>query len=179
MEPYIGEIRIFAGTFAPVGWLYCNGALVQISENPALFQLIGTTYGGDGQTTFAVPNMAGRVVVGQGQAPGLTNYVMGQMQGTEQVTLTNLNLPVHNHPLTASVSVLTGAATGQNSPNQAYFSDKGPTAYSTTVGTGALAPAAMTGTMTPAGSSMPHSNVQPVTAINYIICTEGIYPTQN
>lgn len=178
MEPYLGEIRIFAGNFAPVGWLFCNGSLLSISEYDALFYLIGTTYGGDGQTTFAVPNMASRVTVGQGQGPGLSNYVIGQMQGTESVTLTSLQLPAHQHPFSGSVNGITGATSGVTDPTNAYFGDKGASAYINASGSAALAPTSLTGQMTPAGGSQPHSNVQPVTAIYYIICTAGIYPSQ-
>ncbi|MBF9221176.1 phage tail protein [Hymenobacter ruricola] len=178
MEPYLGEIRIFGGTFAPVGWLFCNGSLLSISEYDALYALIGTTYGGDGQTTFAVPNMASRVAVGQGQGPGLSSYVIGQMQGTETVTLTSNQLPVHQHPFSGTVNVISGATTPVTDPTNAFFADKGALAYINTSGADALAPTSLTGQMTPAGGSQPHSNLQPLTAIYYIICTSGIYPTQ-
>ena len=179
MEPYLGEIRIFAGNFAPVGWLFCDGSLLSISEYEALFYLVGTTYGGDGQNTFAVPNMASRVVVGQGQGPGLSSYAIGQMQGTESVTLTSLQLPVHQHPFSGAVNAITGATTGVTDPTNAYFADKGAAAYYNAPGSDALAPTALTGQMTPAGGSQPHSNLQPITAIYYIICTTGIYPSQD
>ena len=178
MEPYLGEIRIFAGNFAPVGWLFCDGSLQPISEYDALFNLVGTTYGGDGQNTFAVPNMASRVAVGQGQGPGLSNYVIGQVQGTESVTLTTNQLPVHQHPFSGTVNVITSATTPVTDPINAYFADKGVSAYLNAPGADALAPTSLVGQMVPAGNSQPHTNLQPVTAIYYIICTAGIYPSQ-
>src|SRR5215468_1260472 len=99
-QPYVGEIRIFAGNFAPAGWMFCNGALLPISENPTLFNLIGTTYGGDGQETFAVPNMQGRVPIHQG-----SGYTIGQVGGVESVTLTTNQIPSHTHPLLANSGV--------------------------------------------------------------------------
>src|ERR1700730_18604085 len=101
-EQYVGEIRPFAGNFAPQNWALCNGSLLPISQNSALFSLIGTTYGGDGQTTFGLPDLRGRHPVGQGQAPGLSNYVIGEVSGVETVTLNTLQLPVHSHPANAT-----------------------------------------------------------------------------
>ena len=119
-EPYLGDVRMFGGNFAPRTWAFCDGRLLSISQNSALYSLLGTTYGGDGITTFALPDLRGRVPVGQGQAPGLSNYVMGQRAGTEQVTLLMSNLPSHNHGLfatqqdantsTVGSTVLTGTA---------------------------------------------------------------------
>ena len=102
-DPYVGEIRIFAGNFAPVGWAFCEGQVMPISENDVLFNLIGTTYGGDGQETFALPDLSGRVPVHQGQGPGISqNYVIGEKGGVEGVTITTAQTPIHTHPLTAS-----------------------------------------------------------------------------
>lgn len=178
MEPYLGEIRIFPGNFAPQDWLYCQGQLLSISEYSALFQLIGTTYGGDGNTTFGVPNLSSRVVVGQGALPGGSNYQMGQALGTENVTLNGNQVALHGHPFAGTVSVLTGG-TSQASPGGNYFGNQGPSNYSTTLGTpNSLADGAITGQSSPAGGSQPHANVQPVLATSYIICTAGIYPSQ-
>ncbi|MBD2714350.1 phage tail protein [Microvirga sp. STR05] len=181
MEPYLGEIRIFGGNFAPVGWLFCQGQLLQISDNDALFTLLGTTYGGDGVTTFGLPNMASRVTVGQGQGPGLSNYVVGQVMGAESVTLTTLQLPAHAHPFNGTISAIAGeTATAQTNPTGAYFSDRGESAYNLVVGDtpAELGTGALSGQATPAGGSQPHPNIQPVTAINYIIATAGIWPSQ-
>ncbi|MGI4873118.1 MAG: phage tail protein [Janthinobacterium lividum] len=178
MEPYLGEIRIFAGTFAPQGWLYCQGQLVSISEYDALFNLVGTTYGGDGQTTFGLPNLSSRVVAGQGPLPGGSNYTMGQALGTENVALTTNQVALHGHPFTGTVSVLTGG-TAQTSPGGNYFGSQGPSNYSAAPGTaGALANGAIVGQSSPAGNSQPHANVQPVLATSYIICMAGIYPSR-
>ncbi|MFD2784119.1 phage tail protein [Hymenobacter rubripertinctus] len=177
MDNYLGEIRIFGGTFPPVGWQFCSGQLLSISENEALYTLLGTTYGGDGQNTFALPNLQSRVAVGMGQGPGRSNYQQGQTAGTENVTLTTAQLPVHQHPLQASVKAVTGA-NGQTSPVGAYFADKGGDNYTGTAGTSTLGADALTGTLTPAGGSQPHSNIQPALALQYIIATEGIYPSQ-
>jgi microcystin-dependent protein len=177
MENYIGEIRVFAGTYAPLDWAFCNGQLLAINEYSALFQLIGTTYGGDGATTFAVPNLSGRVVVGQGAGPGLTPYTMGAVAGTEKVTLLTPHLPVHQHPFAGAVSVVTGG-TAQNAPTGAYFGDHAGSNYDPGASSKTLAPNAISGQMTPAGSSLPHNNIQPVLALNYIISLNGIYPSQ-
>src|SRR3712207_2167115 len=105
MPPYIGEIRMFAGNFAPVGWLFCDGQQLPISENDALFTLIGTTYGGDGESNFNLPNLQSRIPIHQGQGGGLTNRILGEMGGVEQVTLSTQQMPVHNHPMLASLNV--------------------------------------------------------------------------
>jgi microcystin-dependent protein len=181
MEPYVGEIRIFGGTFAPLGWQFCQGQLLSISEYATLFNLLGTTYGGDGQNTFAVPNLASRVVVGQGQAPGRAAYSMGQLLGVENVMLNASQLPVHGHPFTGSVGVVTGASASQLNPNNAYFGDKGVSTYNAGLGAApaTLGPGGISGVSSVVGGSQPHSNIQPVTALNYIIATEGIYPSRD
>lgn len=177
MNNYIGEIRIFGGIFAPVGWLFCNGQLLSISDYYTLFALIGTTYGGDGQNTFALPNLQSRVVVGMGQGTGLSNYPQGTAAGTENVTLTTNQMPSHQHPVQGTLRAVTGGI-GQTSPAQAYFGDKGSDSYTNAPGISKLAADALSLSLQPAGNSQPHSNIQPVLAIQYIIATEGIYPTQ-
>lgn len=177
MENYLGEIRIFAGNFAPQGWLFCQGQLLAINQNNALYALLGTTYGGDGQNTFGLPDLRGRAIVGAGQGPGLSPYQIGQAAGQESVTLTTPQLPVHQHPVQGSVRAITGAA-GQASPSQAYFGDKGGSTYQSGASTGALAPNAVSGQTNPTGDGQPHANLQPLLATNYIIATEGIFPSQ-
>jgi len=177
MENYLGEIRIVGFNFAPVGWEFCNGQLMSISQNDALYSLLGTTYGGDGVNTFQLPNLPSRVVVGQGQGPGQSNYVQGQTLGTESVTLTSLQMPAHQHTMQGSVKAITGG-TGQTSPSGALFSNQGGDAYTPTAGSSALAADALSATLTPAGNSQAHSNLQPTLALRYIIATEGIYPSQ-
>lgn len=172
-EPFTGEIRLFGGNFAPEGWQNCDGTLLSISAYNELFMLIGTTYGGDGQTTFAVPDLRGRVPIGQGTGNGLSPYTFGTSGGQETVTLTTNQLPSHTHAAAA-------AATGQvASPQGAIFasaqSDQaGVRIYSTNATTTALAPQSIT----PAGGSQPHDNIQPFQVIRYIICVYGIFPSQ-
>ena len=168
-DPYIGEIRLFGGTFAPVGWLACNGQLLSIGQYDALYNLIGTTYGGDGQVTFAVPDLRGRIPV---HADG-SGYVPGQTGGVESVTLTNSQMPAHTHPVvgssaTASVTSPTGnvPATTAGVTVFAYGTDQPHTT---------LHPS----TVAPSGGFQPHDNMQPFLCITFIIATEGIYPSQN
>lgn len=187
----MSEIRIFAGNFAPLQWAFCDGSLMSIAENTALFSLLGTTYGGDGQTTFALPDLRSRIPVGTGQGAGLSNWDLGQVTGVEAVTLTNNNLPSHTHTLT---STLTATYSPQCNSNASGGSDEvtgkvyGGVSNSTPM---YAAPPANTNmkvsngtitgnlTVSPAGGSVPHSNIQPVIAMNYIICVEGIYPSRN
>ena len=176
MENYLGEIRIFAGNFAPQGWLFCQGQLLSISENDALFVLLGTTYGGDGQTTFGLPDLRGRAAVGMGAGPGLSPYQQGQQAGQENVTLTTAQLPVHQHPVQGTARAKTGTP-AQASPSQAYFGDQAGPSYQGGAGTAALATNAVTGQTNPTGSNQAHANTQPLLATNYIIATVGIFPS--
>lgn len=177
MDNYIGEIRIFPGTFAPQGWLFCQGQLLSISENNALYALLGTTYGGDGQTTFALPDLRSRAAVGVGAAPGLSPYAWGQKAGQETVAISTAQLPAHQHPVQGTVSAITGTP-AQASPSQAYFGNQGGPAYQNGAGTSMLAPGAVTGQTASAGDTKGHSNIQPLLAINYIIAIQGIFPPQ-
>ncbi len=180
MDQTMAEIRLFAGNFAPRGWALCQGQLLAISTNTALFSLLGTTYGGDGVTTFALPDFRGRIPVGPGQGPGLTNYVLGETLGTEQYTVTTNQMPAHNHILTCNNQPAAGTL---NNPVNAYVS-AGPvdrstglpvnTRYATTAN-GTMAPTAVT----TAGGSQPTNNIQPSLCLNYIIALEGIYPSRN
>jgi microcystin-dependent protein len=164
-DPYIGEIRMFGGNFAPVGWLFCQGQLLPIDQYDALFSLIGTTYGGDGQTTFALPDLQSRLPVHQG-----SGYVLGQTGGAETVQLTQQQLPQHTHPVGASAT-----GSGLNGPANAVWRDFGRTAYSNAAPTAAMNVAAVL----PAGGNLPHDNMPPYLVINFILATEGIYPTSN
>lgn len=173
--PYIGEIRIFAfGTRgAPSGWQACDGSLLPISEYDALFAIVGTTYGGDGQTTFAVPDLRGRVPIHQGQGAGLSNYVIGQRAGTETVTVLPTQMPAHTHTLvttTAAASSLTPGTTllpGSVSGDNFYLSDV----------TGATAVAMSAQSTSLAGGSQPHENCMPTLTVQYCIATQGIFPS--
>jgi len=169
MSPYVGEIRMFAGNFAPNGWMFCEGQTLPISENDVLFQLIGTTYGGDGEETFNLPNLASRVPIHMGTGPSGTTYQIGEMAGTEQETLSTQQIPNHSHPFTASTSPAqannpTGNVTGQSSL---------VTLYSPETPTVNLA----ANCVTPAGGSQPHENCQPFLCINHIISLFGIFPS--
>lgn len=163
-EPYLGEIRMFGGNFAPVGWLLCQGQVLPISENEALFTLIGTTYGGDGQNTFGLPNLSSRIPIHQA-----TTYPLAMMGGAEQVTLTQQQLPAHTHQATASNQ----AGTQTNAAGNVW-AGWDQTEYSTANPNVSMAPS----TLLPAGGSQPHDNMPPFLVINFIIATQGIYPTQ-
>lgn len=180
MDSIVGEIRLVGFNYAPAGWALCNGQLIQIAENPVLFNLLGTTYGGDGQTTFAVPNMNSRVVPGAGPGLGLSNYKMGATGGVENVTLTTGQLPAHTHPLGPLTISANTQAGGQNPPAAGAYPGVatadlyGPATPNTSLGQGAI-----TGNSQPAGGNQPHDNLQPVLALYYIISLEGVYPSQS
>jgi microcystin-dependent protein len=169
-NPFVGEIRMFGGNFAPAGWNFCNGALLPISQFDTLFALIGTTYGGDGQTTFQLPNLQGRAPVHQGQGPGLSNRVIGEVGGTETVTLNANQMPAHNHALKASSALSNGAA-----GSSGVLAATAVNIY----GSGAPTLAMATQAVTPQGGSQPHDNMAPYLAVNYIISLFGIFPSQN
>jgi microcystin-dependent protein len=172
VDPYIGEVRIFAGNYPPAGWADCDGSLLPIADNDALFNLVGTTYGGDGQTTFGLPDLQGRVPVHQGQGPGITqNYVMGEQGGAEEVTLVTQQLPVHTHALLAS----TDAGTNANAQGNALAASPSVQLYTQDVASVQLSSNALTQN----GGSVAHENRMPVIAIRYIIALEGIYPPQS
>ncbi len=175
-DPYLGEIRPFAGTFAPRNWLMCNGQLVSIAQYDALFTLIGTAFGGDGTTTFGVPDLRGRLPVGVGQGPGLTNRVLGQVGGVESVTLTTTQMAAHSH----AVVVSGDAAESPQPANQvpAAPANGGVFYLPPNVGTQVDAPLAGD-CLTFVGNGQPHENRMPVTAITYIISAAGIFPQRN
>jgi microcystin-dependent protein len=167
-EPFIGEIRIFGFNFAPRGWALCNGQILSIAQNTALFSLLGTTYGGNGQTTFALPNLQSRVPVHFGQGPGLSPYVLGQQGGTETVTLNTNQMPNHSH-LVAASSVSPNASR----PGNAFLAANG--AYQTAPDGTTMNPAMIQGS----GGSQPHDNIQPYLTLNFCIALEGIFPSRN
>ena len=170
MSPYVGEIRMFAGNFAPNGWMFCEGQTLPISENEVLFQLIGTTYGGDGEETFNLPNLASRVPIHMGTGPDGTTYQIGEMAGTEQETLTTQQIPNHTHQLFASTAIgaantPSGNVTSQSVSVKMYLADS-PTN------------AANASSISPQGGSQPHENTQPFLCINFIISLFGVFPSQ-
>ena len=170
-EPYLGEIMIVGFNFAPRGWMSCDGQLLAIAQNDALFSLLGTQYGGDGQNTFAVPDFRGRQVVHRGQGPGLGSYTLGEQAGTETVTLNSLEMPAHTHSLVGADGVGTSS-----SPVGNYWAG----------GSGTVRPyhsspdVSLAGdALGPVGGSQPHENMAPFLTLNFIICTYGIYPSRN
>lgn len=176
MDPFLGEIRLLPFTFAPRGWALCQGQLIPIRQNTALFALLGTQYGGDGSTTFALPDLRGRAVVGKDQGPGLTNYAQGAMVGTENVTLLASEMPAHVHNGAATGTIPVSVASGtQNSPAGGYFSATTAEQYGT-ADTGNDTASMLSGTATAAGGSQPHENRMPFLTLNYCIALQGIFP---
>jgi microcystin-dependent protein len=178
-SPYVGQIFMFAGNFAPAGWMFCAGQLIPISENETLFNLIGTTYGGDGQETFALPDMRGRVPIHQGTGGGLSTYTLAQTGGTEDVTLTTQQIPSHNHLFLANGNAATSANPSSNATlaNQNVSQSPNPVSY--------YAPYDGTAQVTMPGNSIansggnqPHNNIQPIMTLNYCISLFGVFPTQ-
>jgi microcystin-dependent protein len=170
MPPYVGEIRMFAGNFPPVGWMFCEGQPLPISENDVLFQLIGTTYGGDGQSTFNLPNLASRFPMHMGSGPDGTTYQIGEMAGTEQETLTTQQIPTHTHAMlgstdTATSSVPTDNVIGKSTAVDALINAQPSTALNNQA-------------VSPQGGSQPHENMQPFICINFIISLFGVFPSQ-
>ena len=169
-QPYVGEIRMFAGNFPPNGWMFCEGAPLPISENDVLFQLIGTTYGGDGEETFNLPNLASRVPMHMGTGPDGTTYQIGEMAGTEQETLSTQQIPSHNHAVLATG---TAASTRDAVPNNS------PAPAAGDLYNDILDPVPLSNqAITTAGGSQPHENTQPFLCINFIISLFGVFPSQ-
>lgn len=180
MEGTIGEIRMFAGTFAPRTWAYCNAQLLPIAQNTALFSILGTTYGGNGQTNFALPDFRGRTALGTGQGPGLPNVQLGEMAGTPNVTLTTANMPAHNHPLTGTVTPQGNAGViGQtDDPTNRRLAGTAIFTGATTALTN-MAAAASTLAVGNNGGTQPFSILPPYLGMNYIICLFGIFPSRD
>jgi microcystin-dependent protein len=168
-QPYVGEIRMFGGNFAPAGWMFCEGQLLPISENETLFQLIGTTYGGDGESTFQLPDLRGRVPIHQGTGSGGT-FQLAETGGAEEITLTVQQIPAHAHPLVASAVTGTATSAANNLPahsqNITPYINQSPDAN--------MNPAVVS----PVGGSQPHTNFQPYLCIDFIISLFGIFPSQ-
>lgn len=169
-EPFIGQITMFAGTFPPRSWAFCDGQLLPIQSYSALFSILGTTYGGDGRTTFALPDLRGRVPMHAGNGPGLSSRPQGQRAGAENVTLNINQIPAHTHALQASDGFGSSKEPGGNVPAMA---DDGERNYSSVVSGADMKPTESTG----AGQS--HANMQPYLAIRYIIALQGIFPSRN
>lgn len=180
-EPFLGQIIMFAGNFAPRGWAFCEGQLLPISQNTALFSLLGTAYGGDGRTTFALPDLRGRVPIHAGQGPGLSHYNLGQQGGVEQVNLNTSNLPTHSHAATATTKAQSGGGDSA-SPKDAVWAQDGAVgaqSYSTSAPNSAMRSDAVEVSVQDAGGGQAHENRQPYLAINYIIALEGLFPSRS
>ena len=170
-EPFVGEIRMFAGNFAPRGWAFCDGQLLAVSQNDALFSLLGTIYGGDGRTTFGLPDLRGRIPIHAGHGPGLSSRQLGARSGQEAVTVTVNQLPAHSHPLQATTDLAdetspAGAVPAQPSAAQLYFAN-------------APSQAAASAAITNVGGSQSHTNLMPSLCVHFIIALFGIYPSRN
>lgn len=180
MEPFIGQIIMVGFNFEPKGWAFCNGQLLSIAQNQALFALLGTTYGGDGRTTFALPDLRGRCAIGMGQGPGLSRREQGERAGAEHVTLLPQQLPAHTHALSAynaagTVSDPSGAVIANNQVTIERGNTVPASAFVQSAPNTVMHPQAIQ----PAGGSQPHENMQPYMAMNYIIALQGIFPPRN
>lgn len=173
-DQFVAEIRIFCGNFAPTGWAFCQGQLLPISQNTALFSLLGTTFGGNGQSNFALPDLQGRAPINHGQGPGLSQRFIGEQAGTETVTLIQSEMPAHNHQLRGA----TTAADQTDPANAVWAGSSGgrtpPPLYATTQNT-TMAP----NTLAIAGGSLPHNNMHPYLTLNFIIALQGIFPPRS
>ena len=169
-NPFVGEIRLFAGNFAPSGWALCDGELLSIAENAVLFSLLGTTYGGDGQTTFALPDLRGRLPIHRGSGPGLSSRTIGENGGAETVTLTVNQLPAHTHPMMAASSL----SSDPNPQSKVLAESRGMDVYLDDVPSTSMAASAVAAV----GGSQPHDNTMPFLCVNFIISLFGIFPSQ-
>lgn len=165
-DPFVAEIRMFGFNFAPKGWAMCNGQLLPLSQNTALFSLLGTFYGGDGKSTFALPNLQGSAPIHQGQGSGLSEYFLGQQGGSQFVTLLQSEMPVHSHGFTASEGVI-----NESTPANFFFG-AGETRYAAPAAVTQMAPQALA----VAGGSLPHNNMMPYLVVNFCIAMQGVFP---
>jgi microcystin-dependent protein len=177
-SPFLGEIRMFSSNFAPKGWALCNGTLLPINQNPALFDLLGTNYGGDGRATFGLPNLQSSLALHQGSGAGLSTYTIGEPGGVEDVTLSQTLIPSHTHTFNASTAAATAAAIG-NTLMPATPTASGATAYVVAADPSLVAQVLAAGAVTTVGGSQPHTNLMPSLCITFCIALQGIFPTQN
>lgn len=181
-EPFIGEVKLFGFNFAPKGYATCQGQILSIAQNTALFSLLGTTYGGNGQTTFALPDLQGRTAIGQGTGAGLPSYSMGQLSGTTSTTLLSVNMPQHVHTLNAArvqVKVASTPASEQD-PNGMYLAQTTTAIYTDTPSANAfMGGTVVSGTTDISGGSQPFSILNPYLCMNYSIALQGIFPSRN
>jgi microcystin-dependent protein len=178
MEGTIAEIRYFGGNFNPRGWMLCQGQILSIAQNTALFALIGTIYGGDGQVTFGIPDFRSRWAVGTGQGPGLASIDLGEMAGVENTTILTTNLPAHSHTLSTVRIAVNGTNGDTTSPNGSFIAaNQG--SFTEAAGANQFLGSSLSGTLTPSGSGTPISIRNPYLGLNVIICIEGIFPSRN
>jgi microcystin-dependent protein len=178
MEGTIGYTTLFAGNFAPKNWAMCNGQLLAIAQNTALFSILGTTYGGNGTTNFALPDLRGRAVVGAGQGPGLSYYDLGQLGGIESTTLTVDQMPMHAHSVSATVTPGAATTASTSSPQNGVYGTGTDTLFAA-VTDGLMQPYNAALTTQPIGNNMPVSILHPLLCLNYVICMQGIFPARN
>lgn len=174
----LGEIRAVAFSYAPRGWAVCDGSLQQIRQNPALYSLLGNAYGGDGRTTFGLPDLRGRAIVNAGQGPGLSSYPLGTVTGAETATLSLNQMPPHTHGFggTIAVSIANG---NSNAPASGFLASSSQNQYAEEAGTGTMAAGMITGTAAAVGQGQAHDNRQPYLALSYIIAVQGIFPQRS
>ncbi len=180
-EPFIGQIMMFGGNFAPRGWALCDGTLLPIAQNTALFSILGTLYGGDGRTTFALPDLRGRVAMHEGTGPGLSPKALGQKSGAETNTLNANQLPSHTHTATTTTNCVVGSGNSNVASGNYWSKDFGSQSgtYNSGPADGTMADGAVTTTVAHIGSSQPVNNMQPFQVINYIIALQGLFPSRN
>lgn len=187
MEDFLGAIKIFAGNFAPRGWFFCNGQILAIAPNTALFSLLGTNYGGNGSTTFALPDLRGRAPIGWGQGPGLSNYVVGEPSGTENISISINNMPAHNHVATSTLALnASNAAATVSTPVAGNALGAGKdvntdpvSMYTTATPNVPLTGGSVATTVGISGGSVPINILQPILGVSYIICFQGFFPSRN
>ncbi|MBO2010987.1 phage tail protein [Hymenobacter negativus] len=179
MDPFLGEIRLMAINFPPRGWAFCQGQLIPISQNTALFSLLGTQYGGDGRTSFALPDLRGRAALGVGQGPGTSNYTQGEVTGTEGVTLLTTQMPAHMHAVKGTVAANSALGT-VSTPVNGYLAAASSAQYSENPGGGQpMAADLVTGQTAATGSGQSHENRMPFLALNYCIALQGVFPQRS
>ena len=180
-DPFIGEIIMFGGNFAPRGWAFCDGQLLSIAQNTALFSILGTTYGGDGRTSFGLPDLRGRVAMGEGTGPGLSSRSLGQRSGAENVTLNTAQLPSHSHAATSVAKAVGGSGNSNDAVGNYWADDAGVSSgtYHTGPADATMNAGAVTTTTADAGGNGSHTNVQPFQCVNYIIAITGLFPSRN
>jgi microcystin-dependent protein len=177
-SPFVAEITMFGFNFAPVGWAQCNGQLIPISQNTALFSLLGTNYGGDGKSTFALPNIQGMAVVGPGQGIGLSQYFIGETTGTETVTLLTTEIPTHRHSFAATSTPGTTLSSAGNQLAQAFSGGKQASFTGNYLNTNAANVTMSPLSTSVTGASLPHNNMQPYLTLNFCIAMQGVFPSR-